>query len=324
MAFGTKKENKPVGVEEGLESSHINENNIDFLQPKKDTKKELASDPYRAEMVEKNAYQYTLKTLNALKIVSPIISALMENPGTDASSEELSKNFKILINETSNISELICNKLNIDPLKEKNFWIRNVLEKSVAEILHHQWISQGKADLKIINDFIDPIISFSSTTAEKTHYDEVPEESLVKLAGIRSMLPVLKEINNNSLYRNIDNDIEHIMTQLFNESKNAVEKLSDEYANTKDKSKLFYMIMQEAGTLYATSWKSEVIRVSKVMENHPPEKIASALEKYKKAGGFPLNRIDNDFKQYFDKMIVITDRLVSSQKGNIKNRLGKK
>lgn len=324
MAFGTKKEKKPIGVEEGLDSSSVNENSIEFLEPKKEIKKEFASDPYRAEMIEKNAYQYTLKTLNALKIVSPIISALMENPGTDASSEELSKNFKILINETSNISELICSRLNVDPLKERNFWIRNVLEKSVAEILHHQWVSHGKADLKIIDSFIEPIINFSMTTAEKNHYDEIPEESLVKLAGIRSMLPVLKEVNSNNLYRNVENDIEHIMTQLFNESKNAVEKLSDEYANSKDKSKLFYMIMQEAGTLYATSWKSEVLRVSKVMENHPPEKIKAALEKYKNSGGFPLTKVDSDFKQYFDKMIIITDRLVGSQKGNIKNRLGKK
>lgn len=325
MAF-TGKKDKPAqpGVEEGLESAEITKESIEFLVPKKDAKKDSYNDAYKEELTHKNAYQYTLKTLNALKIVSPIIAALMERPGVDAKNETLSANFKLLIAQTSAVSESICEKLNIDPTKERNFWIRNVLEKSVAEIIYHQWSKHGEINITPINDLIDDVVKFGETTAEKTQYDEISEESLTKLAGIRSMLPVLKEAQENSLYRNIENDIEEIMTKLFEEAKKAVVKLADDYANEKDRAKLFYMIMQEAGTLYASSWRAEANRIDKIMLTYPPEKLQSVLEKYKTSGGLPLTKVNNDFDKYFEKMMVITERLVVSQKGNIGNRLQNK
>lgn len=324
MAYtGNKEKPKQPGVEEGLESTLVKET-LGFLEPKKDVKKDSMNDPYRAEVTQKSAYQYTLKTLNALKIVSPIISALMERPGVDASNETLSENFKQLITETSSISESICQKLNIDPNKERNFWIRNVLEKSVSEILYHQWTTHGKADLKSLNLLIDDVIKFSDTTSEKAQYDEISEESLVKLAGIRAMLPILKEAQDNNLYRSLESDIEPIMTKLFDESKKAVIGLADDYANEKDRSKLFYMIMQEAGNLYASSWRAEANRINKIMETYPPEKLQTTLNKYKTSGGLPLTKIDSDFSKYFEKMMVITEKLVLSQKGNISKRLQNK
>lgn len=325
MAFTmkTKKPNSVPGVEAGLEAAESTNDSISFLSPKKDAKKDSMNDPYREEVTQKSAYQYTLKTLNALKIVSPIVSALMQRPGVDAANEELSQSFKQLISETSTISEAICEKLGIDPLKERNFWVRNVLEKSFAEVLSVQWTTHGKINIEPLKELTDQIIKFGETTAEKIQYDEISEESLVKLAGIKAMLPILSEAQNNNLYRNLETDIEPIMTKLFETSKHAVVKLADDYANEKDRSKLFYMIMQEAGILYAASWKSEGIRINKIIENTPTEKLQASLEKYKSNGGLPLTKIEHDFDKYFDKMLVITEKLVLSQKGSIDKRLKK-
>lgn len=303
----------PVSTKEGL----------GFLQPGKDAKKDSHNDPYRAELTQKSAYQHTLKTLNALKIVSPIISALMQRPGVDAPNEDMTESFRKLITETSEISQNICEKLGIDSTKERNFWIRNVLEKSFADILHNQWIAEGKTNLEGIHRLIDTVIEFGGAVAEKGQYDEIPEESLVKIAGIKAMLPILNEANTFSLYRNLENDIETIMTKLFDTSAKAVDKLADDYANEQDRAKLFYMIMQEAGELYAASWRCEGNRVSKIMNAHPKEKLKSVLEKYQTAGGFPLDKIDHDFDKYFDKMLIITEKLVLSQKGPISTRLKK-
>jgi hypothetical protein len=316
MAF-TMKQPKEI-------KSNNEKDSIEFLQPKKDAVKDSMNDPYRAEVTQKSAYQYTLKTLNALKIVSPIIMALMQRPGIDSTSEDLSQSFKQLISETSSISEYVCEQLGIDPQKERNFWVRNVLEKSFAEILNAQWTTSGKINVEPLKLLVEQIIKFGETTAEKVQYDELPEESLIKIATIKAMLPIFNEAQVNSLYRNLDNDIEPIMTKLFEISKLAVIKLSDDYANEKDRSKLFYMIIQEAGQLYASAWKAEGIRVAKIMANHPPEKLQNTLDKYKKTGGLPITKIDNDFDKYFDKMLVITEKLVLSQKGNISNRLKNK
>lgn len=328
MAFTLKEKEKVTstpGVENGLESSLVNGKNkedvIDFLVPKKDSKKDSMNDPYRAEITQKSAYQYTLKTLNALKIVSPIISALMQKPGVDAGSDELSENFKLLIGETSSISESICQQLGIDPSKERNFWVRNVLEKSFAEIINAQWIAHGKINIEPLKVLMEYVIKFGETTSEKNQYDEIPEESLIKVASIKAMLPILNEAQTNNLYRNLENDIEPIMTKLFEVSKKAVIKLSDDYANEKDRAKLFYMIIQEAGVLYASSWKAEGIRVSKIMENNNPQKLQATLDKYKNSGGLPITKIESDFDKYFDKMMVITEKLIVAQKGTIQKRL---
>lgn len=309
------------GVEEGLESALEAKESLDFLLPKKDAVKDSMNDPYNAELTQKSAYQYTLKTLNALKIVSPIISALMQRPGVDAPNEEMSESFRILISETSAFSVAVCEKLGIDPNKEKNFWIRNVLEKSISEILHNQWVAHGKADMKPIEQLIDDVVAFNVTVSEKSQYDDIPEESLVKLAGIKAMLPILSEANEFNLYRDIEKDIEPIMTKLFDTSAQAVTKLADDYANEKDRSKIFYMIMQEAGLLYAASWKCENQRISNIMKENSPEKMKAVLEKYQKSGGFPLTKIEHDFDKYFNKMVIITEKLVSSQKGTISKRL---
>jgi hypothetical protein len=302
-------------------SSHKNKEVIGFLQPTKDAKKDSMNDPYTAELTQKSAYQYTLKTLNALKIVSPIMSALMQRPGVDAPNEDMTDSFRRLITDTSNISQQVCEKLGIDSTKERNFWIRNVLEKSFAEILHNQWIADGKTNLENIEKLIDGVIEFGGGVAEKGQYDEVSEESLVKLAGIKAMLPVLNEANNFNLYRNLENDIEIIMTKLFETATQAVEKLADPYANETERSKLFYMIMQEAGELYAASWRCEGNRVEKIMNTHPKEKLKTWVEKYQSTGGFPLDKIDHDFDKYFNKMIIITEKLVLAQKGSMDKRL---
>lgn len=295
---------------------------VDFLEPKKDSIKDSMNDPYRAQLIQKNALQYTMKTLNALKIVSPIISGLMQNPGLNASNTELSNNFKLLISEISSVSEKICEKLEIDPFKEQNFWIRNVLERSFSEIIHYQWVKYGKIDIDPLLTLIDEVLK-KENVAEKIEYEDISENSLVKLATIKSMLPILSQMQENTLYRDVENDIENIMTKLYDTSKSAVLKIADDYADSKDKAKLFYLIMEEAGKLYAISWKTESERIKEIMNQYTPEKLEGALNKYKKMGGFPLDKIENDFDRYFDKMMIITDKLICSSKGTISKRLKK-
>jgi hypothetical protein len=326
MAFGSDK------IAKGKEENDVPEfpsekgenagDGLKFLNPTKDARKDSFNDPYQEEMTKKAAYQYTLKTLNALKIVSPIITALMERPGVDAPNDEMSESFRNLIKEISSASNAVCEKIGIDPNKEKNYWVRNVLEKSFAEILKEQWTNNGETSTDKIIALVDHIVKFSETVSEKGQYDEVPDESLVKMANIRAMLPILNEAQTNfDLYRDLESDIEPIMTKLFGASAQAVEKLADNYASSSDRSKLFFMVMQEAGKLYASSWHSEGQRVKDIMNAYSPEKLEKALERYKSSGGLPLDKIDHDFDKYFSKMLVITEKLVSSQKSGLDKKL---
>ncbi len=333
MAFGNRKllkekqENEIPSSdqnEELEEFSHEEPSNLDFLNPKKNARKDSLNDPYQEEMLKKTAFQYTLKTLNAIKIVSPIITALMHKPGVDAPSEEMSANFRLLIKEISNLSGVVCEKIGVDPSKEKNYWVRNVLEKSFAEILKDQWIANEKIDTEKVLALIQDVVDFSEGVAEKIEYDEIPDKSLLKIASVKAMMPIINEAKTNfDLYRDLEADIEPIMTKLFEKSAYAVSKLADNYAESSDRAKIFYMIMQEAGNLYASSWHAESKRFLGIMDSYGPEKLQKALEKYKNSGGFPIDKMEMEFDKYFDKMIVITEKLVTSQKQGIERKLKK-
>ena len=304
--------------------SYEEESHLDFLNPKKNARKDSLNDPYQEEMLKKTAFQYTLKTLNAIKIVSPIITALMHKPGVDAPSEEMSASFRLLIKEISNLSGIVCEKIGVDPSKEKNYWVRNVLEKSFAEILKDQWIANEKIDTEKVVALIQNVVDFSEGVAEKIDYDEIPDKALLKIASIKAMMPIINEAKTNfDLYRDLEADIEPIMTKLFEKSAYAVNRLADNYAESSDRAKIFYMIMQEAGNLYASSWHAEGERFLSIMDSYGPEKLQKALDKYKNSGGFPIDKMEMEFDKYFDKMIVITEKLVTSQKQGIEKKLKK-
>lgn len=323
MAFGINKTKIEQPKEISAEESNIREEN-DFLQPTADAKKDSQNDPYREELTYKTAFQTTMKTLNALKIVSPIMSALMQRPGVEAKNEDLSESFRNLITEISSLAENVCNQLNVDPTKEKNFWIRNVLDRNFSQVLGEQWVSNGKIDVAPIKDMIESVIAFSDNVAEKEKYTEISDIHLVKLAGISAMLPVLKEATTFNLYRNFENDIEDIMLKLKNKAVEATKELADPYANSEERSKLYFLLLKEAGEMYAISWKIETQRIHNIMNSFAEDKLRSAINQYKTNGGFPLNKVDAEFEKYYTKVVTISQKLVASQTGTIKNRLGKK
>lgn len=323
MAFGINKTKIEQPKEVSDEEIAMREEN-DFLTPTADAKKDSQNDPYREEVTYKTAFQTTMKTLNALKIVSPIISALMQRPGVEAKNEDLSESFRTLISEISGLAEIVCKQLNVDPTKEKNFWIRNVLERNFSQVLGEQWVCNGKVDVVPIKEMIESVIEFSENVAEKEKYNEISDIHLVKLAGITAMLPILKEATNFNLYRNFENDIEGIMLKLKNKAVEATKELADPYANSDERSKLYYLLLKEAGEMYAISWKIETQRIHNIMNSFSEDKLRSSITQYKENGGFPLNKIDAEFDKYFSKVVTISQKLVASQTGSIKNRLTKK
>lgn len=83
------------------------------------------------------------------------------------------------------------------------------------------------------------------------------------------------------------------------------------------------MLMQEAGELYATAWHAEGKRVNEIINSYNPEKIQKFLERYK-TEGFPIDKVHHEFDKYFDKMVVITEKLVTSQKSGLDKKMKNK
>lgn len=313
MAFTGNKHN---------DDSNEVDSGIDFLKPKKDVRAEFRTDPFGAEMAQKDAFQYTLKTLNAIKIVAPVISALLRNPGLDASNDDLSASFKTIISELSELSEKICQNIGIDYKQERNFWIRNSIEKTLSSVLKEQWLAFGKLNsdsiLKLVSQIDETIVE---ACPEKLHYEDLSDEASVKYSVIRAIMPIFSEFQKNSLLRDFEKDVEPISEKLFLTAKDGVDKLADDFADSEARAKLFSMLIQEAGRLYAVLWHAEASRIDAIAAGYSPDKVKATIDKYKNSGGFPLSKIDSDFDKYFPRIVMTAEKLVSSSKTGAANRL---
>lgn len=294
----------------------------DFLKPKKDVNQSAMNDLFKVESNRKTAFQITLKTLNALNIVSPIMKALMNKPGVDGTNEQLSAGFKSLIQETSSLSEKVCRKLNVDPENENNYWIRNVLEKHFSDLIEEQWSNGKDIDFNKMEVFLNVILENVDHYKEKAYYEDHSEMTQVKLGILKASSKVLNTIQSTfDLHRDVEKDIEQITEKLYNTAIHTVEKLSDEYASSSDRAKLFYSTILQAADTYSVAWEMEVKRVNEIMANTPKDKIEKLIARYKENGGLPIDKIDHDFNKYFNKTIAVTEKLIFSQKGTLEKRL---
>lgn len=274
-------------------------------------------DPGQRQTAQNQAKNKTLKTLNAIKIVSPILEALIINPGKE---DNASENFKNLVSTTSTLSAEICKKLEVNPEEEKNFWIRNSFERVFAEIIKQQWITHNHCDLKDILTLLDPIIENSNLVESEFQSLGISIDNDIKISLIRSTIPLISEIKSGfDLNRNLQDDMDGIVTLIFETAKEGLLKIVDENADSKQKANLLKMLIQEATNLYKASWKSYVIFTQNYLNSTSEIKKKQLKDKYAK--GFPLTQLETEFKTNFDRLILITQRIIPNQAGNIEKRV---
>lgn len=301
------------------------EEEFDFLTPRKDIKKDTRNDVYQEETLKKTSYQITLKTLNSLKIVSPIVNTVIQM-SNQLDDEQITALFKSMVLEISATAVKACETIGVDPKKEKNAWVRNVFERSIAEFVKNQYLKHKNVDTSKIQLIIEQLNSIAEHTAEKEPFEEISTESLVSLATIRAMLPIVGEaLNEFDFYRKVENDLEGILALITKECEKGTAILASDYASEKNRAQLYYLLMQEAGVLYAACWKSESKRILNILENNPSERVIQSFEKFKNSGGFPLTKIDQDFELFFQRFVEISKKLsLAERRSNLANRIKKK
>lgn len=302
----------------------VEECNEDFPEELQEKPISSSQDVEKILNLQQNAKIQTLKTLNALKIMHPIIIALMQKPGLDSEGKELSDGFFHLIRETSSIAEETCKKIGVDVTDEKNLWIRNVLEKTFAEFYKEEWVASGNIKNEFLHKIVDLVIECSDTFAPELPFEEIPNLSILKMSTIKSVLPWLKEANNFDLFRNIEQDIETVTEIIYSSALKGVDMLAEENATTKDKINIFNILSTQLGELYSVSWKAESNRIKDILSTLDEEKLNKHLQKY--PNGLPIDKVNVDFERYYEKLLVVTEKLtnVSKKAGTIENRMKNK
>lgn len=301
--FNPQKTTKPASVIEELNPSSSPLPNFD---------------PSQQHSMQENAKKKTLRTLNAIKIVSPILEAIMINPGADSDAEKQTKTFKELVNTTSSLSSKTCLMLGLDPEEDNNRWIRNVFERLFAQLIKSQWVENNKINVSNIENLIQTILDHETVVLSEYKAMNLDMDSDVRIHLIKSMLPVLTQPAF-KLNRDIEQDIEHIMTLILQTARENMSQIIDQNADPKQKADILKLLIVEGGQLYAAAWKNYSIYAENVMKKMSPEEKEKLNKKY--PNGFPISSVDEEFKTYFNKLLLVTQKLIPSKSGNIENRM---
>ncbi len=275
-------------------------------------------DPSQQHSMQENAKKKTLRTLNAIKIVSPILEAIMINPGADSDASSQTKTFKELVNTTSSLSSKTCLMLGLDPEEDNNRWIRNVFERLFAQLIKSQWVENNKINVSNIENLIQTILDHETVVLSEYKAMNLDMDSDVRIHLIKSMLPVLTQPAF-KLNRNIEEDIEHIMTLILQTARENLSQIIDPNADAKQKADILKLLIVEGGQLYAAAWRTYSVFAENAVKKMTPEEKEKLNKKYPK--GFPITSVDEEFKTYFNKLLLVTQKLIPSKSGNIENRM---
>lgn len=264
---------------------------------------------------ETDAYKHTLKVLNSLKIVSPLVNAVMLNPGSDEKDTNINHTFKNLAYDISYASKALLDQMGIDSNDKKNLWMRNVLEKHLAQIVYEQWTTFGKVSLTNFTAIAKNLVN-SEIFEEKSEYPSFDTNLIVQMTLIKALILIKEEYNKNSLFRNFEKDSESIATLLFETAKELLPKLVIDPTNEEQKTQIFNFLIEEGSKIFCSSWKVEVKRIENIINTYSMEKVKTYIDKYKKNGGFPITQIIFDYKKYLGHLVAISLKLVPSNNQN--------
>lgn len=252
----------------------------------------------------------TINTLNAIKIMSPIIEALANS---QQDQRELAGDFFVLTKTTSELARKICFDIGADPDKEGNLWALNMVEKTISECLKQQYIKfNGVINDKIINNAIHLVIENTDmSNIAKSEFTNTNEIVSVQVALIKATSIILSSFETSfNFNREAEKETDIIMSGIIQKIKLVEDFLCPTEATSHDRAYIKSSIIIEAANIYNAVHVAESIRVLSMLNNKTKEEKESLYKKY--PDGFPMVNIDKKFSSFFDKMIQISSKLVSS------------
>lgn len=303
----------------------VAEGDLSFLAQPEDSPKSRESDWAKADRISQEARRNALRAMNAIKVVGPLMAALMEKPGPDATQEESFRDFSAMVESASAYSEKVAKRLGIDPENPQSFWIRNVLERAFAEIIKEQWGKGKGVDLSYLDGAIEHLIAidipnWDAPEGAQTKPNDLPIETHIRASLAQAAGPVLMRAQMGfDFFRDMDKEIEPIMRRLLASASKATLDLADSSCSEADRAHLFGILVGEAGQLYANAWKtagkSAVGSLSKLSDAQLKEMLKSHPD------GLPLDMVNEIFEKNYSRLVSVAVRLVPPKAGKIGERI---
>ena len=292
---------------------------LPFLRPAPPSPS-LAADPAKAERSVDEARRRTLRALNAIKTVGPILAAVAERHGAGGAEEEAISTFKQLISQSSDMSELVIRELGEDPGKPENYWLRNMLERSFCEMLKDQ-IQRGKpGSLRPLEPLLRQVAHLDWRDGEREAFATWGSETVIRAALVRACSPIVAKAAGFDFFRvDLGQDMEEIMRLLMAAASRATLAMVDPHAGERERASLFSVLIGEAGQLYASAWHSCGKQVIQSLSSLNDKELKALLAENPQ--GLTLEKVGETFERNFTRMVNLSTKLVPQKAGKLEARM---
>jgi hypothetical protein len=306
---------------EALEGAQpASQSSLPFLapDPKNPT---LKMEPALAQRHTEEARKKTLRTLNTIKTVSPIMSALIERQASSGSEEEAVALFKRLVGQASDAAELVMTEMGEDPVDPANFWMRNVLERAFCEMLRDQVQRGREGSLRPLEPTLRALAKMEWRQPEGSQpFETWAADTSARAALARAAAPILSKASAFDFFRkDLDKDLEQILRGIMEKARMATQELVDPAAGEKERASLFSMLVGEAGLLYASAWQACGKPVVANLSSLKDAQLNALLAEH--PDGLPLDKVQEVFDKNFSRMVSLSSRLVPQKAGKLEARL---
>lgn len=250
---------------------------------------------------EKENKQNVIVFLSSLKTLSPLLKkALNFSEDKKKQTEYILKLNEIVINQSK---KFVKNLLNLEPDDKNNTWIVNVLasffHSSIPDELLYEEINEDYFS-NLISKALFYIANENMDENKLKDYSPFPLHIGVQLALIKSLTGIINAQNYYDFYRNREDDLKIIISQIFKNCANSMSELVLPSTAEQDKLMLFKMLLEESSKLFIDCWYNSA---NKTIEYFKKNNTNAEQIKEKYPDGIPIDKLMTTYNKNHSTLI---------------------
>lgn len=257
--------------------------------------------------IQMNARQVALRTMNALRTLSPAIRHAM---ATQSKSPEQAVLFTEMMQAARTSSNNTLSQLELDPLDRNNQWMVNVLDRVFIEAMTLP-LPPAHEPLNIPQ--IQTLIAHTLHRGmEEQPFGALDDSIKVKTAIIQATRPILLAQMRYDFYRDRDADLQYSMEYLIKTVVDAIPEMIDPIAKMEDRVVFFQILLTEAAEGLAACWDAEAKKWEAERMNRSHAEWESILNA--NPSGLPTAPVFTQFGFFFQRLLFLTKQHTKAPK----------
>jgi hypothetical protein len=247
------------------------------------------------------------RQLNALRVTSNIVSALIRFPGPASNHDQAVAAARAMVQSAQRTTSGLIDDLGIGDEPWKQFRVMQL----VSEVVAANWrstASHGAPDASV--EHMRPVwAALAEFDLPEDPGEQLVEDELIaiRIAVLEAMAPITREVGVASLFHDPGSAARHARDVILAACYDIRARLGGEQAGSSASLQLLTSLLRNAGAIYAAAWRRHGEAILTGLRGLPAEERAERIAAH--PDGFPLNQIDAAFTEAFGRLADMVEHL---------------